>query len=88
MALIKDSADAAARERAAAMPSPFTAARRGITVGRYLGLSEREAAMMVMVACSAAITSARHDGCEDVTWLLAIHTEAGRVYARTAPVTP
>ena len=85
MALIKDAADAAERERAAAMPNPVTAARRGITVGRYMQLSERRAAMMVMAASSAAAASAREDGCEDTTWLEAIHAEALRVYLRTRP---
>lgn len=85
MALIKDAADAAERERAAAMPNPVTAARRGITVGRYMQLSERQAAIMVMTAASAAAASAAADGCEDTSWLGAIHAEAERVYLRTRP---
>ena len=83
MALIKDAADAAQRERAAAMPNPVTAARRGITVGRYMGLSERHAAGMVMCAAVAAIASAERSGCADIAWLNDIHAEAHRVWKRT-----
>ena len=82
MPLIKDSADAAQRERAAAMPSPVTTARRGITVGRYMQLSEQDAARMVIAASSAAAFSARENGCDDTTWLEAINAEATRVYMR------
>lgn len=85
MAGVKDRADAQARERALVMPSPVTTARRGITVGRYLGLSEHQAALMVMVACGAAVASANMDGAPDVSWLEAIHAEASRVYDRMRP---
>lgn len=85
MGLIRDRADAAAREQAIAMPSPERAARRGIIAGRYMGLSEHQAAVMVMSAASAAEASAREDGCTDTTWLTAIHEEALRVYLRTRP---
>lgn len=83
MAVLKDAADAASREREAAMPNPVTTARRGISVGRYLGLSERNAALMVMTASSAAAVSANIDGDCDTTWLVKIHAEAERVYVRS-----
>ena len=82
MAGVADAADAAAREREAAMPHPATTARRGITVGRYMGLSEREAALMVMTAASAAAVSANISGDIDTTWLIRIHAEAERIYIR------
>ena len=87
MALIKNASDAARRERAAAMPSPVMAARRGIIAGRYMGLSERHAAGMVMTAVAAAIDSAERAGCEDTAWLYDIHAEAHRVWRRTQPAT-
>jgi hypothetical protein len=82
---IKDAAGAAATEQAAAMPSPQTAARRGIIVGRYMGLGQHQAALMVMVACGAATSSAAMDGVEDTSWLESVHDEAMRVYERTRP---
>lgn len=85
MGLIKDRADAAAREKAAAMPPPASTARRGITACRYMGLTEHQAALAVMVAVRAAVTSVLMDGCEDVTWLEAIHAEASRIYDRSTP---
>ena len=87
MALIKNAGDAARRQRAAAMPDPVTAARRGITAGRYMGLSERHAAGMVMAAAAAAINSAERAGCADYAWLDAIHAEALRVWRCTQPAT-
>lgn len=87
MGLIADQVGAAARERAAAMPDPVRAARRGVIAGRYMGLSERHAAMMVMSAASAAEASARQDGVSDTTWLQGIHAEAERIYLRTLPDT-
>lgn len=86
MAVIQDKADAAQRERDTAMPNPQRAARRGIIAGRYMGLSEHQAALMVMVAVRAAVTSVLMDGGQDVTWLEAIHAEASRAYDRSAPV--
>lgn len=83
MALIKDAADAAQRERAAAMPDPVRTARRGVIVGRHMGLPEREAALMVMTAASAAAASANVSGTFDTTWLMRIHAEAERIYLRT-----
>lgn len=88
MALISDKADAADRERRAAMPDPVRTARRGIVAGRYMGLTERHAAMMVMACASAAEASAKQDGAFDVTWLTQIHAEAERIYLQTLPGTP
>jgi hypothetical protein len=85
MALIQDRTDAASREREAAMPSPQRAARRGIIAGRYMGLSESQSAMMVMVAAGAAMASATKDGAADVQWLQAIHAEASRIYIGARP---
>jgi hypothetical protein len=82
MGLIRDRADAAERERALVMPSPVRTARRGILVGRAMGLSKRHAALMVMAAAGAAMASAQVDPGQDVSWLQAISDEAGRVYAQ------
>lgn len=85
MGLIKDVGNAAERERAVAMPSPVTTARRGIIVGRSMGLDKHQAALMVMVAARAATASVIMDGCDDTRWLDAIHAEASRIYDRSAP---
>lgn len=82
MALIKDAAHAAETERRAAMPSPEHTARRGIVAGRYMGLSERQAALMVMAASTAAAVSAEEDGCTNTSWLHYIHAEAQRIYLK------
>lgn len=82
---IASAADAAQIERSIAMPAPERAARRGVLVGQYMGLSKHQAAMMVMTAASAAEASAIQDGCSDVTWLKAIHREASLIYAKSRP---
>jgi hypothetical protein len=84
MGLITSREDAAERERSLVMPNPVRTARRGILVGRAMGMSRRHAALMVMAAAGGAMASASVDPRQDVSWLQAISDEAARVYKQCA----